>query len=180
MAFVARPQTLGEQHDRSARIPSARLWSPEVHLTASRAGAEMWFAEASNGGGFMSLLPLLATNIPRRTSQFLPKYAVVTIFALFLPWSPVGRASVTDQFIRLTTYPSGGTPAKIVTADFNRDGKADVVALNTNNVLSILLGTGNGGFAAPKTIATLPANAAGFPTLMVAGDFNGDGNPDVW
>jgi len=68
---------------------------------------------------------------------------------------------------------------KIVTADFNRDGKADVVALNSNNVLSILLGTGNSAFAAPKIIATLPANTAGLAARMVAGDFNGDGNQDV-
>ena len=68
---------------------------------------------------------------------------------------------------------------KIVTADFNHDGKADVVALNSNNVLSILLGTGNSAFAASKTIVTLPANTASIAARMVAGDFNGDGNQDV-
>src|SRR6266704_2617385 len=127
----------------------------------------------------MSPRLFLATKISRRICQSLPKYTVGAVLALSLLWSEDSRASVTNQFIRLTTYPSGGTPAKIVTADFNRDGKTDVVALNTNQVLSILLGNGNGAFAAAKTIATLPANSAGFPTLMVAADFNGDGNPDL-
>ena len=57
--------------------------------------------------------------------------------------------------------------------------KPDVVALNSNNVLSILLGSGNSAFAASKTIATLPANTASIAARMVAGDFNGDGNQDV-
>lgn len=68
---------------------------------------------------------------------------------------------------------------KIVTADFNRDGKPDVVALNSNNVLSILLGRGNSAFAVSKTIATLAANSGTTAARMVAGDFNGDGNQDV-
>lgn len=88
-------------------------------------------------------------------------------------------ATTINQFFKLTVYSTGGTPVKIVSADFNRDGKPDVVALNSNNVLSIVLGSGNGAFGASKTIATLPANTAGSGVLMVAGDFNGDGNQDV-
>jgi hypothetical protein len=88
-------------------------------------------------------------------------------------------ATTANQFFRLTVYSTGGTPVKIVTADFNRDGKPDVVALNSNNVLSIVLGSGNGAFGASKTIATLPMNTANSGVLMVAGDFNGDGNQDV-
>jgi hypothetical protein len=123
--------------------------------------------------------PFLAPKVLDRTGQSLPRCAAAAIFVLFLLCSLDCRATANNQFIQLTTYPSGGTPAKIVTADFNRDGKADVVALNSNNVLSILLGNGNGTFAAPKTIAILPSNSAGFPTLMVAADFNGDGKPDL-
>src|SRR6266496_2780024 len=101
----------------------------------------------------MSPRPFLATKISRRICQFLPEYTVAAILTLSLLWSTESRASVTNQFIRLTTYPSGGTPARIVSGDFNRDGKMDVVALNSNGVLSLLPGSGNGAFAAPKTIA---------------------------
>src|SRR3974390_2567435 len=124
----------------------------------------------------MSPLPLLAAKIRPRTSHSLPQFANAAILTLLLLWSPDSRASASSQFFQLPVYSSGGTPVKIVTADFNRDGKADVVVLNSNNVLSILLGRGGGAFAAPKTIATLPANTAGLAARMVAGDFNGDGN----
>jgi Bacterial Ig-like domain (group 3)/FG-GAP-like repeat len=86
-------------------------------------------------------------------------------------------ATVTNQFLRLTSYPTGGTPARMAAADFNRDGKADVVVLNSNGVLSFAAGNGAGAFSAPKTIATLPAASAS--SLIAAGDFNGDGNQDV-
>ncbi len=99
-----------------------------------------------------------------------------TVLVLCLPVLPCS-ATTTNQFLRLTTYSTGGTPARIVAADFNRDGKADVVALNTNGVLSFLAGTGGGAFSAAKIIATLPTTSAS--ALMIAGDFNGDGNPDI-
>ena len=103
--------------------------------------------------------------------------STVATLIVILAVPGAGRASVGNQFIRLTTYPSGGAPAKTVSADFNRDGKADIVALNSNGVLSLLPGSGNGAFGAAKTIATLPPFP--FVPLLSAGDFNGDGNPDV-
>ncbi len=127
----------------------------------------------------MNLQSAYAMRILHRASQPLPRCAAVALFSLFLLCSAEMRASDTNQFYRLPVYSTGGTPVKIVTADFNHDGKPDVVALNSNNVLSILLGSGNSAFAASKTIATLPKNTASIAARMVAGDFNGDGNQDV-
>ena len=109
-----------------------------------------------------------------RIGQF-GMFAVILGFPL--SEAQVTSASTTNQFIRLTTYPTGGTPARIVTDDFNRDGKADVVALNSNGVLSFLAGTGTGAFNPRTTIATLPPSSAN--ALITAGDFNGDGNADL-
>ena len=91
--------------------------------------------------------------------------------------SPDSLATASNQFIRLTTYPTGGTPTTMVAADFNRDGKANLVVLNSNGVLSFVEGTGAGAFDAPVKIATLPLSSAN--AFMVAGDFNGDGKVDV-
>jgi Bacterial Ig-like domain (group 3)/FG-GAP-like repeat len=108
---------------------------------------------------------------------FLKWSSAAAILIVILAGPCDSRAATTDPFIRLTTYPSGGSPARTVSADFNRDGKLDVVVLNTNGVLSLLPGSGNGAFGAPQTIATLPPFSA--VPLLCAGDFNGDDAPDI-
>ncbi|HEY3971700.1 MAG TPA: choice-of-anchor D domain-containing protein [Candidatus Sulfotelmatobacter sp.] len=69
----------------------------------------------------------------------------------------------------------GTDPRGIVIADFNRDGKPDVAVVNrADNTISILLGNGDGTFAAPVIYAT------GFDPIAIAvGDFNGDGKLDL-
>jgi hypothetical protein len=52
-------------------------------------------------------------------------------------------------------------------ADFNRDGKLDIVTPGT-----LLLGNGDGTFKAPINLS-VPGN------LVVTVDFNGDGNSDL-
>lgn len=126
---------------------------------------------------------LLRPYLPRRTSfslsQLRSLICPAAVLAALLLTASDGHATTANQFFQLNVHPTGGTPVKIVTADFNHDGKADVVALNSNNVLSILLGSGNSSFAGWKYIATMPSNTANAGVMMVAGDFNGDGNQDV-
>lgn len=98
------------------------------------------------------------------------------VIALLLA-SPHCSATAANQFHNLATYPSGGSPTQSVAADFNLDGKVDVVVLNGNGILSFLAGTGMGAFKAPKTIATLPSSWGGAP--IAVGDFNGDGDEDI-
>jgi hypothetical protein len=74
------------------------------------------------------------------------------------------------------------SPTLIVTADFNRDGIADVAQIvRTDGVrtgpgfLQILFGQKNGSYRSDVHLAMLKSD----PQSMVAGDFNGDGNPDL-
>ena len=79
-------------------------------------------------------------------------------------------------------YAAGSHPVRLAAADLNRDGKIDLAVADFGTAgsatdpgsLEILLGNGDGTF--------LPAlkSAAGVnPNLIVAGDWNGDGKPDL-
>jgi PKD repeat protein len=72
----------------------------------------------------------------------------------------------------------GSKPSAVAIADFNNDGKQDVVAANDGSKnVSLLLGNGAGGLVAP---AMSPYSTTGTrPTSVTVGDFNGDANLDV-
>ena len=73
-------------------------------------------------------------------------------------------------------FPGGSNyPGSVVVADFNGDGRPDLAVTNSqNNLVSILLGSANGGFVAGGTYPT-GAN----PTALVAADFNHDKKIDL-
>lgn len=107
-----------------------------------------------------------AGDIALRRGVYLP---VVLVAALMMTAAAYGADAPDD------------TSAVIGTADFNRDGIADIVEARPTNddsdeqVLIVRLGQGDGGFV------TVPShNLIGRePRALVVGDFNGDGNPDV-
>ncbi len=71
----------------------------------------------------------------------------------------------------------GVNPISVAIADFNGDGKPDLVTANADsNSVSVLLGDGAGGF----TVASgSPFAVGGEPQAVAVGDFNADGNPDI-
>src|SRR6267143_1490081 len=74
---------------------------------------------------------------------------------------------------------SGGKePNSVVTADFNGDGKMDIAVTNrADNTVALLLGNGDGSFQDPVTYVV--GSGLSFPISVIAGDFNGDGFPDL-
>ncbi|MEO8761286.1 MAG: FG-GAP-like repeat-containing protein, partial [Bacteroidia bacterium] len=77
-----------------------------------------------------------------------------------------------------TSYTAGGAnPAGIATADFNGDGKKDIVITNTNSSpgkVSVYIGTGSGTFGAATNY-----NVGTSPYGVIATDISGDGKADI-
>jgi hypothetical protein len=63
----------------------------------------------------------------------------------------------------------------IATADFNRDGIADIASVAANGRLTVRLGRSDGTF---QETASTPVSAR-TPKVLIAADLNGDGIPDL-
>lgn len=84
-------------------------------------------------------------------------------------------AGVFTASAKKTALPLNSKPRGMAVADFNGDGKKDVVvALAGQNKLGLMTGIGDGFFNAPVTFTT-----GAEPTGVCAADFTGDGKPDV-
>ncbi len=82
-------------------------------------------------------------------------------------------ACATPSFVAAPDVASGQWAH--ASADFNRDGKIDLVsAVFTTQEISVRLGTGEGTFGAPTLIHGIQGVRA-----IVLADFNRDGNPDL-
>lgn len=76
-----------------------------------------------------------------------------------------------------TPYAVGRTPLSVAAADFNKDGTADLAIANSgDNTVTVLLGTGMGGFTAALNSPFAVGKA---PSAIAAADFNRDNSFDL-
>jgi FG-GAP-like repeat/Putative Ig domain len=89
----------------------------------------------------------------------------------------LGNGDGTFSLAHNSTFATGSDPGAIVAADFNGDGKLDLVVANQDDsTLTILLGNGDGTF----TPATGSPVAVGInPDALAAADLNSDGKLDL-
>ena len=89
------------------------------------------------------------------------------------------KAPLTKTVTLPAGFHFGGQP--IAVADFNRDGKVDIVVeANTDaqGGLFVMAGDGAGNFGTPKLILQPPAGS-GIGSNLVVGDFNADAKADI-
>ncbi len=79
------------------------------------------------------------------------------------------------ELIQSRRYLVGTVPRRVKLADFNRDGKLDIIVLNLNSSsATLLVNNGKGEFQLAVQIA-----AGQNPRALGVGDFNNDGKPDL-
>ncbi len=85
------------------------------------------------------------------------------------------RDAGTGSFAGKADFATGTGPQSVALADFNGDGKQDLVTANHDaDTVSILVSDGFGDFGANSDFATGDG-----PSSVAVGDFNGDGAPDL-
>ena len=126
-------------------------------------------AHSSETAVAQSKLPLPVLRPPSATSDATANRAPRTAVR------PKANAPVNPLFLPTVTYPSGGYfSASVAVADFNRDGKLDLVVAIVNAV-GVLLGNGDGTFQ-PVVVY----NDGGYTAnAVIVADLNGDGIPDL-
>ncbi|HMG86249.1 MAG TPA: FG-GAP-like repeat-containing protein [Terracidiphilus sp.] len=101
-----------------------------------------------------------------------------------LATAPLSSGTAGTGWLISQTAAAGSNPIAEVSGDFNGDGIPDVAILSTGNTsgetgtIALFFGKGDGTFSAGPTIQVTTSNLVAY-TVMIGGDFNGDGKMDL-
>jgi hypothetical protein len=86
----------------------------------------------------------------------------------------------TVSFTAQQAFGTGSGPRDVAVADFNGDGKPDLVVANAaGNSVSVLLNTTSPGASTPSFATQQPFATGNGPRSVAVADINGDGRPDI-
>ncbi len=94
----------------------------------------------------------------------------------------LGNTDGTFRQPLIITEPGGRVPQYQVVGDFNRDGFQDLaisLGFGSNGLMEILNGNGDGTFRAPVLYQKPAAKSSVSGGVLISGDFNRDGKPDI-
>lgn len=134
-------------------------------------------AAAPSGGRVVHpRLVLLASSAPRArsrsplTSAFLPAISLVLALSCLLPTAAFAQYTFGPR----TEYPTGVNPRGAAIADFNEDGRPDLIVANRGSgSVTVFLATGPGTYGSGT-----PISIGGTPQAVSVADLNGDGHQD--
>ena len=104
-------------------------------------------------------------------------FLIVSVSVAFLFNQVIGQGLCMKNISDFSFLKGGLNPRSVASADFNNDGKQDIVTANySSSNISVLLGNGTAGFGAATNITTIPGNN---PIWVITADFNNETKPDM-
>jgi FG-GAP-like repeat len=94
----------------------------------------------------------------------------------------IGNGNGTFQVGSRIQIDESFAPLHVAVADYNRDGFLDIARTmgdGTNGLMQILRGNGDATFQAPNRYLVPPPNSSIGGIMILAGDWNGDAQPDI-
>ncbi|MBI1787903.1 MAG: VCBS repeat-containing protein [Acidobacteria bacterium] len=149
---------------------TANTYSGNISILFGKGDGSFWGAPAYSVGQFPATISAADLNGDGKPDLFTPSFSG-TIHIL------LGQGGERFQALAPLRIPAPfqAILTSVIAADFNRDGRADLVAADeSNNSIWVLTGNGDGTFQAAVRHATGPN-----PGHTVAADFNGDGRLDL-